>query len=327
MRRLTILVLFLYAGLTLYTILRLILKEPSIPFLTPLLTSLAFVFAGLHAFQRAGWKRMLLLLGLCFGISLLFESVGVATGLIYGPYHYTDLLGAKFLGLVPYLIPLAWFMMMYPALVIAETLMGLTESPDQALTLRRSIPGHSEPDSLQETAPVRPDLSRVFGAAALGGLIMTAWDLALDPMMVTIGHWVWDGPASTRPYFGVPLQNYWGWWLTSFVTISLYFLISGRARIWGVHAGGELSSKRETSAGQNFLITWGYDSRTAFDRLAVFSYLITATANILIALLIGLGGPALAGLFAISPWIFMVWPRLKDPSPDPHPAISIQERV
>ena len=307
MRRLTILVLFLYAGLTVYTILRLILKETPSPILTPLLTSLAFVFAGLHAFQRAGWKRMLLLLGLCFGISLLFESVGVATGLVYGPYHYTDLLGAKFLGLVPYLIPLAWFMMMYPALVIAETVMGLAESPDQALTVRSRGPAPT-PKALSS----RPGLSQVFATAALGGLIMTAWDLALDPMMVTIGHWAWDGPVATRPYFGVPLQNYWGWWLTTFVTFSLYFLIARRGKTWLVRAGKASSAVQAAPAIPNLLTTWGCDSPSAFDRLAVFSYLITATANILTVLLIGLGGPALAGLFAISPWIVMVWPRLKE---------------
>ncbi|PIZ25795.1 MAG: carotenoid biosynthesis protein, partial [Chloroflexi bacterium CG_4_10_14_0_8_um_filter_57_5] len=46
-------------------------------------------FALVHACQREGWERALRLLALVFGVSLLFESVGVATGLIYGPYHYT----------------------------------------------------------------------------------------------------------------------------------------------------------------------------------------------------------------------------------------------
>jgi hypothetical protein len=31
----------------------------------------------------------MLLLVLTFGVSLLFEGVGVATGLVYAPYHYT----------------------------------------------------------------------------------------------------------------------------------------------------------------------------------------------------------------------------------------------
>ena len=84
---------------------------------TALSTVVYFLFALLHSSERLGWKPAAILLILCFSISLLFESLGVATGWIYGPYHYADELGPKFLGLVPYLIPLAWFMMMYPSLV------------------------------------------------------------------------------------------------------------------------------------------------------------------------------------------------------------------
>lgn len=75
---------------------------------------MAFIFALLHGSQNLGWKHTLLLLELTFAVSMLFECVGVATGWIYGAYHYTDKLGFKFLGLVPLLIPVAWFMMTYP---------------------------------------------------------------------------------------------------------------------------------------------------------------------------------------------------------------------
>jgi len=91
-------------------------------FLTPVSTLVGFTFALLHAGQREGWRRALRLLALVFAVSLLFESVGVATGLVYGPYHYTNKLGSLFLGLVPYLIPVAWFMMSYPSFVIADRL-------------------------------------------------------------------------------------------------------------------------------------------------------------------------------------------------------------
>jgi hypothetical protein len=228
-------------------------------------------------------------------------------------------LGFKFLGLVPYLIPLAWFMMMYPSLVIAETVVGCTESPGQVLTPRRGVTDKLDHSLTEGAIPLRPDLSMIMGIAALGGLIMTAWDLALDPMMVSIGQRVWDGPGTTRPYFGVPLQNYWGWWLTTFVTFSVYFLITRKGKVWLVNTRPELPQAEETPAGQrlitvqSFLTNWGYNTGVSFDRLAVFSYLTTATANILIALLIGLEGPALVGLFAMSPWIIFVWPRLKEP--------------
>jgi Carotenoid biosynthesis protein len=48
-----------------------------------------------------------------------FEEVSVLTGLVYGPYHYTATLG-PWLGSVPVLTPLAWFMLVYPSYVVAN---------------------------------------------------------------------------------------------------------------------------------------------------------------------------------------------------------------
>jgi len=255
LRKLTFYLLFTYAFLTFYTLLSPFLGLPYHPAFTPLLTLLAFAFAVLHGWQNLGWKHMLLLLLLTFGISLLFECVGVATGWVYGPYHYTDKLGAKFLGLVPLLIPVAWFMMTYPSYVIARYIL--------------------------------PAIKKVWvwrlAVAALGALIMTAWDLAMDPMMVSGGHWVWDKPGA---YFGIPLQNYWGWWLTIFVTFWLFLTI---ARI---HPSQEIS-------------------RDPFTQLPILSYAITGLSSLLADFEFGLPGPALVGIFAILPWVLLGWLRAK----------------
>jgi putative membrane protein len=191
------------------------------------------------------WERTLRLLGLVFGVSLLFESVGVATGLIYGPYHYTHKLGPLFLGLVPILIPVAWFLMSYPSFVIADWL---------------------APSAWKRW-------QRVLAVAVIGGVAMTAWDLIMDPIMVAGGHWVWD---TNGAYFGIPLQNYWGWWLTVFTTFALYLLMSG---------------KTEKPA------------EAKFDRLAVLSYLVTALGLVAVSLVSGAGALALIGFFAMMPWV------------------------
>jgi putative membrane protein len=244
-RRITILLLILYALLTAYPQVSLALGASPMGIMTPITTLAGFTFALLHACQREGWTRALRLLALVFGVSLLFESVGVATGLIYGPYHYTNKLGPLFLGLVPILIPVAWFMMSYPSFVIADWLVpaGWKHWP------------------------------RLLAVAAVGGLAMTAWDLVMDPIMVAGGHWVWD---TNGAYFGIPLQNYWGWWLTAFTTFALYLLISG---------------KMEKSA------------ETRFDRLAATSYLVTALGIVAVSLVSGAGALALIGFFAMMPWV------------------------
>jgi putative membrane protein len=195
---------------------------------------------------------MLLILVLTFGVGLPFESVGVTTGLVYGPYHFTDRLGVKFLDLVPLLIPVAWFMMTYPSYVIAERIMPA----------RWGAWGWR------------------IGVAAVGAVIMTAWDLAMDPMMVASEYWVWEVQGA---YFGVPLQNFWGWWLTTFVTFTVFL---GLARV---------------GPGDEPLVEERYD------RLAILSYTITGLSSVLVVLQGGRGGPALVGFFAMLPWVLWGW--------------------
>ena len=57
--------------------------------LTPIITLIGFAFALLHASLRQTWRAALTLFVISFVVSLAFESIGVATGLVYGPYHYT----------------------------------------------------------------------------------------------------------------------------------------------------------------------------------------------------------------------------------------------
>jgi putative membrane protein len=119
-------------------------------------------------------------------VSWGMEEVGVRTGLIFGAYHYGSLLGPK-LGDVPALIPLAWFMMIYPSWMVARALL----------------------DGM--------DTKRIGGMtalAAVAALVMTAWDVVMDPGMAAAGNWVWEKGGA---YFGVPRHNYLGWLATTFI--------------------------------------------------------------------------------------------------------------
>lgn len=116
------------------------------------------------------------------------EALGSKTGFPFGEYDYTALLQPQVFG-VPLLIPFAWMMMLAPAWAIAQTL-------------------------VRDRSTARGK----FAFIAVSALAITAWDLYLDPQMVTWGFWVWQQPGE---YFGIPLVNYAGWLLVSGVVTAI----------------------------------------------------------------------------------------------------------
>ena len=131
--------------------------------------------------RRAGLVAFLAV----YAVSLASELLGTGLGVPFGPYSYTNLLGAKWFGLVPLLIPLSWFTMTWACWIIA----------------RRRNSG----------AP----------AIALATALMLAWDLLLDPAMSKVtSYWIWGDSGS---YYGMPWSNLFGWGVTGlllFVTLS-----------------------------------------------------------------------------------------------------------
>jgi uncharacterized membrane protein len=155
------------------------------------------LFSVVHAGVRFRWPVGLLMFLATAVITWSFEQVGVATGAIYGPYHYSGMLGPK-LGAVPLLIPLAWFMMMYPSYLITTLIVD------------------------GRILPQRTDLTRLLTRALVAAMVMTAWDAVIDPGMSKAGLWIWEQGGS---YFGVPRQNFVGWLATTFVVYTAFGLI------------------------------------------------------------------------------------------------------
>lgn len=147
---------------------------------------LFFLTSASHALLARGFLWALGWFVISAGIGLAVEVAGTRTGLPFGDYAYADRLGPEVLG-VPAIIPLAWAMMSYPALLAA----------------RRLSRG--------------PLLTPVIGAIALA-----SWDLFLDPQMVGEGHWAWTpGGAELPGIAGIPAQNFVAWLLVSLVMMLL----------------------------------------------------------------------------------------------------------
>jgi uncharacterized membrane protein len=144
-------------------------------------------FVLIHGSMRYGWDNLFVFFGITFLVSWSTETASMATGFPFGNYHYTDLLGAK-IGTVPLTIMAAYFVAGYLAWTMATVFIGNMGTGIE----RRNI----------------------LLVPFIASFIMVMWDFCLDPIRSTIdGAWVWeDGGA----YHGVPISNYFGWYLTVF---------------------------------------------------------------------------------------------------------------
>ena len=157
------------------------------------------IYILFHAVLRLGKERAAWLFALGFFIPLFFEYVGVRTGFPFGEYDYTGLLGPRVFRTVPVVIPIIWSLMFYGVYSVTH-LWGEN---------RKGWAGDSWFASIAR--------------AVLAGFLMVAWDLVADPLAVSDGYWVWH--ANGR-YFGIPLSNFFGWFLTSFTVFLVFGILT-----------------------------------------------------------------------------------------------------
>ncbi len=117
------------------------------------------------------------------------EAIGAMTGWPFGPYHYTDNMGLRLFGVLPFTIPLAWF-------VIVATAQAAIVS-------------------------LRPAWNR-FQQALIVATVATLTDLNLEFIAWQVReYWIWypdqaAGLSATVPAWP-PLQNYLSWFAVSFL--------------------------------------------------------------------------------------------------------------
>jgi putative membrane protein len=143
----------------------------------------AVIAALVSAF--GGWA-LLIVVAVPF-IGWASEVLGSRTGFPFGAYHYTDVLQPQ-VARVPVLIPLAWLMMMPPAWAVGALV-----------------------------APSTPVLQWIVAAGAFA-----AWDVYLDPMMVSWNFWQWRRKGV---YEGIPFVNFVGWFAVAFAITALVALV------------------------------------------------------------------------------------------------------
>jgi uncharacterized membrane protein len=174
---------------------------------TPLAQALAAIFivcALVHAASAYGMRRALILFVASCAISFAMENLGAATGFPFGSYHFEVGAHLPHVGLIPIIVGPLWFGACYFSWTVASVIL---DGADHRL-------------------------DRHFNLIALpivSAFAVTQWDLVMDAPNATIAKaWIWHDSGGL---FGVPLSNYLGWLLTSWLIFQVFALYLRRSAV------------------------------------------------------------------------------------------------
>lgn len=138
-------------------------------------------------------------------LGFLFEIIGVNTGLIFGDYHYGDVLGYKWKA-VPFIIGINWFIIIYCCGISTHTLlMRITGY---------LAPSGAGPSKYLKTISLITD----------GATIATIFDWLMEPVAVKLGFWQWGGDGS------IPWYNYFCWFIASMLLLGIFQMAKFKKR-------------------------------------------------------------------------------------------------
>ncbi|MBS0016525.1 MAG: carotenoid biosynthesis protein [Arthrospira sp. SH-MAG29] len=147
------------------------------------------IAVSLYAYRTLGLATTLGFMVPSIVLSLSSELLGTSTGFPFGHYQYLNGLGYKIADLVPFTIPLSWFYMGLTCYLLARG--GLK------VRLGSSWVRH-------------------VAALAVAAILLTAWDLVLDPAMSQAPFPFWQF-QDVGEFFGMPYRNLTGWMGTGLV--------------------------------------------------------------------------------------------------------------
>ncbi len=146
----------------------------------------------LAAVRWLGVRDAVVLISILGGFALAIEGFGIVTGIPYGEFRYSDRLGYKLFGFVPWTVAFAWTPLMLAAFAVAA----------QLVTIK---------------------WLRIIVVAGL----LAGFDLVLDPGAVGLGFWSF---ANKGWYYEVPYTNYLGWIISGLMGGTLLEFVVSRFR-------------------------------------------------------------------------------------------------
>ncbi|MBS0423440.1 MAG: carotenoid biosynthesis protein [Proteobacteria bacterium] len=174
-----------------------------------------YVFSFFAAFLLAcvphvGWRKTLIFAVVGYLIAFTSEKLSITTGFPYGWYYYIDGTSQHELWVwgVPFFDSLSYVFLTYCSYATALFILSpLAAKGANLITL--------------ETRAIRQS----WAALVLGAFLQTFLDIIIDPVALQGDRWFLGqiyGYYEDGLHFGVPVSNYAGWLLTSFVLVAAF---------------------------------------------------------------------------------------------------------
>lgn len=175
-----------------------------------------FVAFLLICVPHVGWCKTLTFAVAAYLIAFISEKLSITTGFPYGWYYYIDTTSHRELWVwgVPFFDSLSYVFLTYCSYTTALFILSpLATRGLDLITLETSAIRHS------------------WAALVLGAFLQTFLDIIIDPVALQGDRWFLGqiyGYHESGLHFGVPISNYAGWLLTSFVLVAAFQQIDRR---------------------------------------------------------------------------------------------------
>jgi putative membrane protein len=217
----------------------------------------------------------------------LAEQLGASYGWFFGSYVYTDVLGPR-IGAVPAVIPLMWFALSYCGYVIANLIVWQAPSDGPAA------------------------LGQHFMMSLLGAMVVTCYDLGVDPYMVYVLK-AWIMTEKDGWWFGETVQGFAGWMTVSFAILFAFRRLA-RVRTTPENPGTVLPTMRHV------FVPLG-----VYAGLMVFQVLLGYPVEARTIALFAMGFPLLAATIGLMRWQGILARPAEESAPAAVPAEALQE--
>lgn len=155
--------------------------------------NLLLMFALLLYTHRKINRGFIIFLLLCYIISMLSEILGTSTGMFFGNYKYSKVLGTGIYD-VPLVIGINWFIIIY------------------CVSCAMYLLAHR---LHKKTSAVSPGWFKAITIITDSAMLAVAMDWLLEPAAIKLNFWNWQD--------GIPMYNYISWFVISAILAAIFY--------------------------------------------------------------------------------------------------------